>query len=251
MDYQSINELVSLDDETFHLNVLALAESHGKLQWQIGDYALAYTIKGAHRDGTDAEASTREFAERYGWTHADIRDWRRVSEAYEVAERSATLRWSHHRAVISREDRLGWLAAASEYGWSIRKMLEEIETADAEAEKERQKQARSEAFKQRLQDAGLFDRWKQGENDQEMLDELARFQEEEREQEQAKLDYEDRVRRNSNSLATALRFEVEALPITDISLFDNAMSGIPFNISKTNIRKAISNLNDLADAWED
>jgi hypothetical protein len=207
-EYASIDDLVALDDEAFDLHVMALAEAHGKIQWQIGDYARAYTIKGAHRDGADAEASTREFAERYGWDYGEIKQCRWVAEAYEVGTRVPTLGWSHHRALAARPDRLDWLAQAAEQRISVKTMLAAIEEADEATRQEEERARRNAERERRFRDANIDP------NDPDAFAKLAEIEEQARDEEQRRLDHEGQVRRASERLRQLLIgwIELEALP---------------------------------------
>lgn len=100
-----------------------------QVQWRRGDIALA--LKPVY-----GEATLERFTEEVGVEYNTLRQYRQVSEAYQIDDRSSSLSWTHHMRVANRPDRLEWLQRASEARpkWSVSRMLEKIAAEDARKE---------------------------------------------------------------------------------------------------------------------
>jgi hypothetical protein len=102
------------------------------IQWIKGDLLLDLD-----------DESLLEFSQHVDDSYQQLSNYRWVSRRYPVSVRTETLKWTHHERVASREDRLDWLKAAAERGWSVRQMLAEIEQQRRQHEDEALKVTRA------------------------------------------------------------------------------------------------------------
>src|SRR5919106_56512 len=115
------------------LEGIAARASQDQAQWQLGDLALQIeSVYGEH--------TLEKYAEQVGVEYHQLRNYKGVSKAYEIAFRTANLTWTHHERVASHPDRLEWLQKSAEGKWSVRKLLEELEVARKRERKEAQLQ---------------------------------------------------------------------------------------------------------------
>lgn len=87
--------------------------------WTIGECAAKWCERFARgRSETD-------FADIIGASRQSISEKRRVYERFqEVADRSATLSWTHYAKALAWHDAEEWLEQAEQDGWSVREMVE-------------------------------------------------------------------------------------------------------------------------------
>lgn len=66
------------------------------------------------------------YADAIGVEYDTLRRYRDVARAYESANRFANLSWSHHLVAAAQEDRLEWLKAAEEEGYSVAQLRQAL-----------------------------------------------------------------------------------------------------------------------------
>jgi hypothetical protein len=109
-------------------------------QWRLGDLALQV-------ETSYGERTLETYAESIGVEYNTLQQYRWVSSLYEKSVRTDSLTWSHHERIAGRKDRLEWLKAAAEHGWSVRRMRAEILKADPELDPQLETlQAQTEAW---------------------------------------------------------------------------------------------------------
>jgi hypothetical protein len=241
---------IQLDWEEAVLEWEETDKLEAQVQWRRGDIALALKpVYGEH--------TLDKFAETVGVDYDTIHRYRQVAKAYEYPTRIGNLSWSHHQCICIRENRLEWLQKASEARpkWSVSQMLEEIAADDERKAEEIERQQRAEAFKRRLEVAGILERWKPGENDDEMLEVLAQIQEQERKERAEAEARKQQVRIASKQLAQAIHYISEILATRAgrdhaRNNFDNRESDENFTVTAETIKQAAVYLQSLSQEWE-
>lgn len=115
-------------------SLVAEGKAAARSQWTLGD--LAREVETSYGGG-----ELERYAEEIGVAYQQLANYASISRAYELSVRTENLTWTHHERIASRPDRLAWLDLAEKGKWSVRQMLGEIETAEAEqrAEAERRR----------------------------------------------------------------------------------------------------------------
>lgn len=114
-----------ITDEDFESVGYALALYEGGIQWCIGDFW--------NNPKNRKYGGGMDVAEKFGLNYSTASDYAKVSNRYEISERSLNLSWSHHQAVAYDDNRIELLKWAEENNASVAELKRHRKTRPVES----------------------------------------------------------------------------------------------------------------------